>query len=297
MSDAGDDPARGAQTLQVILDPASVRAWTDRAMQESLAIMACALPALRGADMVAPAIPGATITMTFPVTPQEAEARRARCKLWLLTKGLHEIARAVRTALEEAYIYLGLVARFLAGGDGLIDTALFNAEVARLKKAANGMNFPNLLQAVNAGLTEPLEFVEEYQSLNRVRNCLEHRGGYVGEADARDDGVLRLVLPRMDIVIIHDDESETPLVLHKPIAGGRVVYRRGRSERTYAVGEVVAFDEADFAEIAQSCVFFGADLAAKLPTRGAGDGAIATPEAQGPTVRDGEVLDSPGPTS
>lgn len=257
----------GPHTLQVMLDPAIVRGWTDRAMQESLAVIACALPALSVADMVTPVIPGATISLSFPASPVDTEIRRARCKLWLLAKGPHEIARAVRMALEESYLYLGLVERFIDGSGGLIDTAMFNAEVAMLKKAANRMNFSQLLAAVNARLTAPLEFVEEYEALNRVRNCLEHRDGRVGVADAKDDGELRLVLPRMEIVIQHPDGTETPMVLHEEIAGGQLIYRRGRSVRSYAVGDVIAFDGKDFAEFAQCCMFFGADLAAKLPTR------------------------------
>jgi len=52
---------------------------------------------------------------------------------------------------------------------------------------------------ISAGLTTPLAFSAEFLSIQKVRNCLEHRGGVVGVQDADIDGILRLSFPRFKI--------------------------------------------------------------------------------------------------
>jgi hypothetical protein len=52
---------------------------------------------------------------------------------------------------------------------------------------------------IKIGLTTPLAFGAEFLSIQKVRNCLEHRGGVVGTQDADIDGILRLSFPRFKI--------------------------------------------------------------------------------------------------
>jgi len=165
-------------------------------------------------------------------------------------------------SLELAYCYVKIVELFR---NGLVPAETYNEQDALFRKTANKLPFPELLKRVGEALEMPLEFAEEYQALNKVRNCLEHRDGIVGVSDADENGVLRLILPRMEIVVAHDDGTESPVVIGQETRGGRLLYRRGQGIRTYAIGEAIEFDAKDFAEIAQSCVFFGSDLASKLP--------------------------------
>jgi len=245
----------------ITLNPDAVAAWSQRAMQDSLITIACALPALDGADMLAPRIPGATLTQMFPATPEEQEARRARCRRWLLSKGLHDIARGVRMALETAYAYAHIVELF----ERPVTGAMFQEARLKFEHDANRKNFPDLLAAVNERLTAPLEFAEEYQALNQARNCLEHRNGVVGQSDAKPNDTLRLALPMLQLVLITEDGAEQPVVLNVELPGGQVVMRRIQRVREFCIGDQIELTAEDFAEIAQSCNFFATDLVSKLP--------------------------------
>src|ERR1700730_14922344 len=101
-----------------------------------------------------------------------------------------------------------------------------------MRKPATRLSFPKLLDRVNAGLTSPLEFVQEFLSIQTVRNSLEHRN-----VDAQNGQ------PLVDIL-------------------GRLTTR----SKSYALGERITFTPEEFSEIAMACGRFGFELAHKLPT-------------------------------
>lgn len=46
-----------------------------------------------------------------------------------------------------------------------------------------GLHFPELIKKVNKSLKEPLKYSKEILSINKVRNCLIHRNGFVHPRD------------------------------------------------------------------------------------------------------------------
>ena len=138
-----------------------------------------------------------------------------------------------------------------------------------LKKAAN-TNFPNLLEVVNSKLRTPLEFAGAYLSMQAARNCLEHRGGVVGQSDINQDGILELRFPRIKVVYErHGEEIE----IEGP---ARVDSEDGETEvalltrldirlRRYELGQRLTLTVTDFDEIAFACYHFGSELATRLP--------------------------------
>jgi hypothetical protein len=77
-----------------------------------------------------------------------------------------------------------------------------------MRKPATRLSFPKLLDRVNAGLTSPLEFVQEFLSIQTVRNSLEHRNGIVGKQDLDDGGsTLTLTFPRWKFFYMRGEEE------------------------------------------------------------------------------------------
>src|ERR1700720_1112195 len=77
-----------------------------------------------------------------------------------------------------------------------------------IRKPAASWPFPKLLAHVNAGLTSPLEFEREFLSIQRVRNCLEHRGGIVRKQDLDDQAAaLTLSFPRLKVFYMRGSEE------------------------------------------------------------------------------------------
>ena len=201
-----------------------------------------------------------------------AEERRTLYANWILSQAFSEVARGIRDSLEEAYFFL----RLAKIHDGPMKAGAFNALMRDARKEAQRAKFPDLIAAVTQGLTEPLTFAAEFQSLQKVRNCLEHRGGVVGTQDADANGVLTLSLPRIKVFYMRGPEEVElePGAILDPGDGSKEVQlysQRVTRTRAYRVGERITFTADEFQEIAFACTLFLTDLVSKLPKATLGD--------------------------
>ncbi|MDR5660975.1 hypothetical protein [Burkholderia cenocepacia] len=214
-----------------------------------------------------PPIAEATISYDMGTGATSAEERRTLYESWILSKAFTELARGIRETLEEAYLFTRIV--------GLVNQRHptvdeFNAEQDQGRRWAKQASFPNLINVVNEALIEPLNFSSEFESLQKVRNCLEHRGGMVGKRDIDDSGALLLSLPRLRLFYWRG-EAQIELEIGARVDSGddrkhvEVHLERVTRERKYALGELVRFSAEDFHEISHSCYMFINDLVRKLP--------------------------------
>jgi hypothetical protein len=195
------------------------------AMRDSLHIIALSLEALTNSDLrIVPNIPSSFTKFTFAAPANEDLAeRRATLTRWLISKGIQELARGIRQSLEEAYLYVSLCQM----PDGPTTVEQFNAMVSTLRRKAGRAKFPELMQSVSAKLVEPLTFEQEFRSLQKVRNCLEHRGGVVGPEDTDGAQILRLVLPALKVFVVSENGEIELLHAHR-----RALRCRDRSSDT-----------------------------------------------------------------
>src|SRR5260370_2117895 len=109
-----------------------------------------------------------------------AESRRALYESWILAKAFQDLMRGVRASLEQAYLFTELILhpRRQTKSDSTLDDL-----IAPLLKEAADLNFPGLLAKVNSRLDAPLNFAPAYRSMQKARNCFEHRGVIVGKSD------------------------------------------------------------------------------------------------------------------
>lgn len=199
--------------------------------------------------------------------------RRVTYQNWILSKGFQDLARGVRETLEEAAFYLAMIKR----EPGMTTLAKVEADMTAIRAAVAKLKFPKLLENVNTGLSEPMAFDAEFLSLQKVRNCLEHRGGRVGTRDVDESGNMTLSFPRLR-AFYHHGEVEVEIVpgeaidthdTGNPFGKGKEVpiyMNRVTRTRTYALNEPVVISASDFYEVAMACHLFASDVVAKLPT-------------------------------
>ena len=261
-ADNADKPNTEKVHVKLTLNADGVIAPALRAMRLSSEMMAIALDALEHADLAnPPPVEGAFFTLGFS-NAEDTAVKKAAYSAWLLGKGFQELAKGVRETLEEAYLYVMIMREhpnLQIYGDLMqaIDT---------IKRKANKFKFPDLSKAIQDELGQELDFADEFRSMQRVRNCLEHRDGVVGQIDLDPDGqTLRLRLPRLKF-FIEDDGRETEVVKNQHIEKGTEIgMRRDIRVREYALGTRITFSPAEFQEIAYACWFFANDLGRKLP--------------------------------
>ncbi|QTO17921.1 hypothetical protein [Burkholderia seminalis] len=253
--------------MRVELNPDGVARPGLMAARDGSEIVRFAFHAMEQIDLsVPPPVAGEAISYDMGSGPASAEERRRFYENWILSKAFTELARGIRETLEEAYLFTRIVG-LLQRPTTLTD---FRAEESRARVWAQGAMFPALIAAVSAALTEPLTFSSEFESLQKVRNCLEHRAGIVGARDIGRNGSLVLNLPRLKIFYYRGTE-EIELESGARIEPGddrehvQICARRVTREREYVLGERVTFSVRDFHEIAFSCHLFVHDLVGKLP--------------------------------
>ena len=230
------------------------------------------IEAVQRADLEHAPEDGARVRLVFSDYSDPDERRRHYIG-WLVEKAFTEIAKGVRMALEEAYLY----ASYATNPPGRTTLGEFQQRLERTKASANKLNFVDLLAAVNEMLATPLHFEAEVLSLQKVRNCMEHRGGVAGPQDVDDPDELRLVLPRIAMFYRIDGvEQEVPFderldqADQEPDGMVQIEVRRVSRERVFKLGEPVTFGVDDLHEIAMACFMFAEDLKAKLPEVAAG---------------------------
>jgi len=104
-------------------------------------------------------------------------------------------------------------------------------------------------------------------SLNRVRNCLEHRNGIVTERDAGVGATtMQLSVPSIQLTVTHTDGTEAPLAPGLVVEGGGTVSLKVAPRHIeFNVGDPIVFTSNDFGEIAFGCWIMAQNLAGNLP--------------------------------
>ena len=256
-------------TLHIKLDPNSVAASVVRAAIITSDVVAAALTALQEGELTKPDMPNQFIRHQIHGPQMTSDQRRETYQNWLLAKGFQDLARGVRESLEEAALYLALITK----PPKQVSTSSSLGDVLEtMRKPATRLSFPILLDRVNARLTSPLEFVQEFLSIQTVRNSLEHRNGIVGKQDLDDGGsTLTLTFPRWKFFYMRGEE-EIEIAPGEPVDAQNeqplvnILGRLTTRSKSYALGERITFTPEEFSEIAMACGRFGFELAHKLPT-------------------------------
>lgn len=129
------------------------------------------------------------------------------------------------------------------------------------------MGFPQLMAEVNNALAEELHFENEFLSIQKVRNCLEHRDGVVGDSDVdKETGRLLLSFPRLMMFVEKDGEIVEIGVGSSVEAGQSIGVKMATGTREFEHGTRIAFSEDDLSAIGWGCWAFASELQRKLPS-------------------------------
>jgi hypothetical protein len=182
--------------LQIDLNPREVVAPVLLAIRDSSQVVSFALEALERADLREPPMPPIAEAPHLSLRCADnitSEDRRNAYRNWLLARGFQDLAKGVRLSLERANIYICVVR---LGPQTTL--GLFQQRVRAVSQDMRRMKFPVLIGQVSSCLKEPLAFESEFVSLQKIRNCMEHRGGRVSHDDVDPmTSELVLTLPRL----------------------------------------------------------------------------------------------------
>jgi hypothetical protein len=256
-----------AKAVHIRLDGNAVVAPVQRAVRDSLEVLSIALAAIENTNPTKiPSMPGGGIVLTLrSPEPIDVVERKTAYTNWLLSKAFQELARSISEALQEAYLYVEVfdMRAGPATWEEFMDTE------KAIRQRANKMHFPELLSAVSSRLDTPLIFADEYSSLQKVRNCLEHRAGLVTDREVDTNGTLTLRFPTIYVVVKTGDEEVIVADQEKlRVEEDAIIQVKfGHLNKEYKQGERVVLTPLEFQGICRGCMQFCADLGHKLPVR------------------------------
>lgn len=256
------------RAIKLTLNPQGVINPVLRAFHDAVEVVTISVEAIDNADLSQPIVAKGRVhlTLTDPNPKPDAE-RRAEYRNWLVAKGFQEYARGVRATLEEAYFYNALIVRARDSNPGTTnDWDAFQVEMNKIRTKGGNLGFPALMREVSKNLTSPLNFENEFLSLQKVRNCIEHRQGMVGLEDVDEKtNTLKLSFPRLKITT-ESEGKETEIGIGSFVEKDSVLKIQFASElREFKLAEKVIITAQDFADIGWGCWAFADELGKKLP--------------------------------
>jgi hypothetical protein len=201
---------------------------------------------------------------------------------WLLRTAFSEFIKAVSISLQQAYVYLELNK---LGQKGLVRSDEMSATMEAARTKAQKFDIPTLVKSVSDRLTAPLALADIIVSINRVRNCLEHRLGVVQEADVKNtDGELTMKWQRVRPIYIKDGQK-FEVKLNERIYGPAVLDIEAiECSKTFKLGESIEVSVDEFNQVMFCCSLLAMDIRQKIPPL-PGDRDFST--RMGPTSDDG----------
>lgn len=127
----------------------------------------------------------------------------------------------------------------------------------------NRMNFPDKLDYIDNALGTNVDpdLRARIESINRARNCFEHRRGFVGEADLRGDQLMVVSWRGMEFRVHPADplpDEQGSLVTELPIlirAGESLKGVVADRSKSFELGQNIAFSAAEITDIGYTFIF------------------------------------------
>lgn len=184
---------------------------------------------------------------------------------WIFEKGLVDVVKGVIMCLARANYLLEL--KKLKGK--VMTKAEYDALHTEINTTTLKKHLPELIEDLNEGLKEPLSYIEEITSINKVRNCLEHRNSFVTKKDCntqeKGEDVLQMrwISPSIEVT----RGSEVMLVKEEGFTvkkGDIISVKNTRIMSSYKIGELVKINLDTFQQLVYTGYLFANDLTKKI---------------------------------
>ena len=182
----------------------------------------------------------------------------------MLTAAFGEFIKAVFAALHEAYLYCEVVTAWPGSFQSLDE---MQAYIDSVRTKAQKFDLPTLMDRVSARLESPLDLRERVLSINKVRNCLEHRHGVVTKLDINYSPNNTLVMKwRRSKIFCEKDGKEIEVKAGSIIEGpATVMHKFEDATKVFKLGERIRLTIDEFNQVMFTCNVLGQDFVSKLP--------------------------------
>jgi hypothetical protein len=184
--------------------------------------------------------------------------QKQQYKKWLIKKGIEDLMKGISLTLIDAYCYGSLY----AAKDAMTLTDQFLAVREKAEKEAHKLALPNLITHLTSKfLRDRLVHEQDILSINKVRNCLVHRDGFVTDKDV-NHGADELMVSYKRLKIIKVSTSQE---ITAPTSNDSSVrFALEPATIQFKIGDHLDFNFRNFNDFNFTCSRFGQDLVSKL---------------------------------
>lgn len=225
--------------VQVSIDLNAIEGATRRSLQHAKDVVRFARAGSKLVDATAYDDPGAFLSFDPAENLRLSLSEvKAATEIWLVTHVVRDLVDTTSAFLEQARAccaYFGLASKPTATWSD------FQA-VQEESAAFHRLGLPDKLKLLESHFEVVSDFQPHLLSLNRVRNCLVHRLGKVGERDLDSGGKLELTWIEISLQAVSPDGATVkPIAAEEVIdAGWALDLITGPQSRSFRLGEQVS---------------------------------------------------------
>jgi hypothetical protein len=189
---------------------------------------------------------------------------------WVLTKAFEDFIGGLSISFKETYKCLKIYTISLEPHYTI--THEFKKELKKIETEIEKFSFPDFMENIEKLLQQSLPLKEEILSINKLRNCLVHRNGVVGEKDVKNSLTNDLRLKWISIKFWTEkngQQEEINFMFRKDkVTVNNLSYKPIKNEKIFKVGDKVELDINEFNGIAFTCLSFANNLFPLMPHPG-----------------------------
>jgi len=189
--------------------------------------------------------------------PQEDAAKEG--KQWQIRNFMRDAIELTHTFLEECLTIAQLLE---LGKPSIILARDFHRIMVLDKKKNHRLGFPDKIETLKK-MNVRVSFEDQLLSINKARNCLAHRNGFVSIEDLNSDEGLRINWRAFELLATNPDKTQRiPLADSNMVAPGgwAIEIRMIDRHRIYKLGDRIEFDTRDIADTLLTLHGFSSDI-------------------------------------
>jgi hypothetical protein len=222
--------------------------------------------------------PGGYTTMGFIQENLDTKRVNDACINYIYSKILLELARAVRESMDNAYVYL----QFYSSNRTFKTVSQAHQMHQTHRTRAQKMDAKKLANKIQKLCGKPFDYLAELESLKRVRNCLEHRNGIIGDEDINEDGIMELAYPGIQFfakskktneeVLLRTNDDQVSFAIYdektnsfKLQEDAKIWVKYSKFSKNFVRGNAVSFSCNEMIDVCHGCIFLAGDIEDKMP--------------------------------
>ncbi len=184
---------------------------------------------------------------------------KAEFQEWCLRNSFRDSVETISIFLEECHLVCALLD---ARKNCRIDVEDYNQIVSEKQKRFHKLNFPAKIERLHEKFSVSSSLEKHVLSLNKVRNCLVHRTGIVGQQDLNADNELIAKFREMQTLVLSPDKTTEQVITEPTIIneGGHLAIRIQDCEKHFGLGKKIDFTPIEHSRTVFTFFVFGKQI-------------------------------------